>query len=121
MRHLSSLTRSTTSFVAYAVATPRRRSMGALYVSRVSYVWGATPAGRMHLPAYVWSHIMNDFKNILIALHNDEDGAGATEYIILLVLIACVVISIVKLFGSTISGKYDKANEAIARDVDFGT
>ncbi len=62
---------------------------------------------------------MNDLKNILIALHNDEDGAGATEYIILLILIACVVISIVKVFGSTISAKFDKANTSVGVEVDF--
>ena len=62
---------------------------------------------------------MNDFKNILIALHNDEDGAGATEYIILLILIACVVIAIVKLFGSTISQKFEKANASVDGELVF--
>jgi Flp pilus assembly pilin Flp len=62
---------------------------------------------------------MNNFKNILIALHHDEDGAGATEYIILLILIACVVISIVKLFGQTIQAKFEKANSSVQGEVDF--
>ena len=62
---------------------------------------------------------MTDLKNLLIALHNDEDGAGATEYIILLILIACVVIAIVKLFGSTISTKFNKANTSVNSEVDF--
>ena len=62
---------------------------------------------------------MTDLKNLLIALHNDEDGAGATEYIILLILIACVVIAIVKLFGSTVSQKFDKANTSVKGEVDF--
>ena len=62
---------------------------------------------------------MTDLKNLLIALHNDEDGAGATEYIILLILIACVVIAIVKLFGSTVSEKFDKANSSVEEEVDF--
>ncbi len=62
---------------------------------------------------------MTDLKNLLIALHNDEDGAGATEYIILLILIACVVIAIVKIFGSTVSEKFDKANSSVENEVDF--
>ena len=49
----------------------------------------------------------------------DEDGATATEYIILLILIACFVIAIVKLFGSTVSGKFDDANQAVTDDVTF--
>lgn len=52
-------------------------------------------------------------------LHEDEEGAGATEYIILLILIACVVIGIVKVFGTTVSKKYDDANEKVAKDVEF--
>ena len=52
-------------------------------------------------------------KNNLLSLHNDESGATATEYIILLVLIACFVIGIVKTFGSTLSGKYGDAEKAV--------
>ncbi len=52
-------------------------------------------------------------------LHTDEDGAGATEYIILLILIACVVISVVKLFGETISTKFDDADEVVQKEVEF--
>lgn len=62
---------------------------------------------------------MNEFKNILAAFHNDEDGATATEYIILLILIACFVIAIVKLFGSTVSSKYDSANTGVQKQVTF--
>ena len=52
---------------------------------------------RLALNSKKWSNIdpntsrrivMQKFKNLAIALHNDEDGATATEYIILLVLIA---------------------------------
>ena len=60
-----------------------------------------------------------DLKNMLVALHNDEDGATATEYIILLILIACFVIAIVKLFGSTVSDKFNSANEKVKSDVKF--
>ena len=56
---------------------------------------------------------MNNFKNLAIALHNDEDGATATEYIILLVLIACFVIAIVALFGETIKNLFIDAQEEV--------
>lgn len=62
---------------------------------------------------------MTDLKNLLLAFHNDEDGAGATEYIILLILIACVVIAIVKVFGSTISSKFGAANSSVSTSVVF--
>ena len=73
----------------------------------------------MRLGTMYGEYDMNDFKSILVALHNDEDGAGATEYIILLILIACVVISIVKVFGSTVSSKFNKANSSVKDVVDF--
>ena len=50
----------------------------------------------------------------------DESGATATEYIILLILIACVVIAVVKLFGNTVSAKFDSANDAVRRELTFG-
>ena len=49
----------------------------------------------------------------------DEDGATATEYIILLILIACFVIAIVKLFGSTVSDKFNSANNSVVANVTF--
>lgn len=60
-----------------------------------------------------------DLKNLLIAFHSDEDGATATEYIILLILIACFVIAIVKLFGNTVSEKFNNANDAVVTKVTF--
>lgn len=57
--------------------------------------------------------------NNLLALHNDEDGATSTEYIILLILIACFVIAIVKVFGATVSQKFDSANTAVEGEVVF--
>ena len=58
-------------------------------------------------------------KELLMMLHNDEDGATATEYIILLILIACFVIAIVKLFGSTVSSKFGAANSSVTSQVVF--
>ena len=51
------------------------------------------------------------------AFHADESGATATEYIILLILIACVVIAIVKLYGQTASEKYDLAADTVRKEV----
>jgi pilus assembly protein Flp/PilA len=62
---------------------------------------------------------MNTLKDMLVALHSDEDGATATEYIILLILIACVVIAMVKAFGSTVSTKFSEANNKVKSDVKF--
>ncbi len=60
---------------------------------------------------------MNALKNLLAAFHSDEDGATATEYIILLILIACFVIAIVKIFGKTVSSKFGAANTEVITEV----
>ena len=62
---------------------------------------------------------MNELMNILKTFHNDECGAGSTEYILLLILIACVVISVVKMFGATVEQKYANANMEVEVAVDF--
>ena len=62
---------------------------------------------------------MNTIQGRLRALHEDEQGAGATEYIILLILIACVIISIVKVFGTTLRSKYERGEEKVNKDVKF--
>ncbi len=59
----------------------------------------------------------NEFTALLSQIHNDESGATATEYIILLVCVACFVIAAVKLFGQTVSEKMREAQESVARDV----
>ena len=58
-------------------------------------------------------------KDLMMKLHNNEDGATATEYIILLILIACFVIAIVKLFGTTVSSKFTNANNSVTSQVTF--
>ncbi len=60
-------------------------------------------------------------KQSLTQLHNDESGATATEYIILLVLIACFCIAVVKAFGSTVSSKFEAAQKKVEEDVTFGS
>ena len=62
---------------------------------------------------------METVKDLLIALHEDESGATATEYVILLILIACFVIAIVNTFGTTVSEKFNSANSGIEQDVTF--
>ena len=62
---------------------------------------------------------MDTVKDALVAFHNDEDGATATEYIILLILIACFVIAIVKVFGGTVSEKFASANSGVESLVSF--
>lgn len=57
---------------------------------------------------------MNDLKRQIIALHHNESGATATEYIILLILVACFVIAVVKLFGQTVSSKFGEGQTAVA-------
>lgn len=51
--------------------------------------------------------------------HADETGATATEYIILLILIACFVIAIVKVYGKTASSKVRAADEVVKKEVTF--
>ncbi|MEM1349171.1 MAG: Flp family type IVb pilin [Myxococcota bacterium] len=61
---------------------------------------------------------MNELKNLLIALRNDEGGAGATEYVILLILIACVAVGVVQVFGETVEGKFDDASESSQEEIE---
>ena len=56
---------------------------------------------------------MNNFKDMLVQFHKDEDGATATEYIILLILIACIIIAMVAAFGSVIKDKFTKAKDQV--------
>ena len=62
---------------------------------------------------------MDTLEELMVAFHNDENGATATEYIILLILIACFVIAIVQTFGSTISEKFNSANQGVQDMVKF--
>lgn len=62
---------------------------------------------------------IDTFKRALADFHNNEDGATATEYIILLILVACFIIAIVKYYGETVSQKYQAANEVVVKDVTY--
>ena len=56
---------------------------------------------------------MQDLKQALVAFHNDQDGATSTEYIIVLILIACIIIGIVGAFGSVLSQKFTDAKNEV--------
>ena len=49
----------------------------------------------------------------------NQKGATATEYVILLVLVACTIIAIARLYGETIESKYRWADVRIVKSVTF--
>lgn len=60
-----------------------------------------------------------NFKNLLLTIHQNEEGATATEYIVLLVLVACFIIAVVKMFGQTVSEKYRWADQGVSKFVTY--
>jgi len=62
---------------------------------------------------------MDALRNLFEELLLDESGATATEYLVLLILIACFVIYVVKVFGDTLKHKYANATNAIERELTF--
>lgn len=62
---------------------------------------------------------MERVTNIASRLHRDEGGVTATEYIVLLILIACFVIGVVKTYGETLENKYADATNGVNRLVTF--
>ena len=55
-------------------------------------------------------------KGVSSAIHeldNDEEGVTATEYVILLVLVACFIIAVVALFGEELRRTYQQALDAL--------
>lgn len=65
------------------------------------------------------SQMMRGLMGCLESFHEDEEGATATEYIILLILIACFVIAIVKIYGVTVSRKFQAADELVRKEVNY--
>ena len=57
---------------------------------------------------------MELLKKTLIALHQDEEGATATEYVILLVLVACFIIGVVAAFGDELEQTFTEGQEAVS-------
>jgi len=62
---------------------------------------------------------MTAFIKLIQDFHEDEAGATATEYIVLLILVACFIILVVKQFGQTISEKFGWADERVTKFVVF--
>ena len=58
-----------------------------------------------------------DVKALLKRLHEDEEGQGMTEYIIILVLIAVFVILVVKFFGQKIKDLFGQSTQALNKQV----
>ena len=56
-------------------------------------------------------------KALLKRFHEDEEGQGMTEYIIILVLIAIFVILVVKIFGKKIKGLFGQSTNALNKQV----
>lgn len=51
------------------------------------------------------------------AFHSDERGVTATEYVVLLVLVAAAIIAVIAVFGEQIERLYHQAVEVLRRDV----
>lgn len=50
-------------------------------------------------------------------LHDEQKAATATEYVVLLVLVACAIIFIIAIFGERIDNLYQQAVDVLHRDV----
>ncbi len=49
----------------------------------------------------------------------NQKGATTTEYLILLILVACMIIAVVKIYGETIESKYRWADVRVVKSVTF--
>lgn len=63
------------------------------------------------------SSVANLLRNTLCQLHRDEEGATATEYVVILVLVACFIIAIVALYGDTFWRRWQMAVEVVKKFV----
>jgi pilus assembly protein Flp/PilA len=55
--------------------------------------------------------------NALARLHADDEGATATEYIIILVLVVAATVVLWKQFGKMISSKFQGARDKIEHNL----
>jgi pilus assembly protein Flp/PilA len=58
---------------------------------------------------------MTTFKNAMVRLISDEEGASAVEYGLLVSLIAVVIIAVVRTLGQNAKGKFDTAAAGIGQ------
>ncbi len=63
---------------------------------------------------------MHTVRDMILMLHEDEEAAVATEYLILLVLIACVSMVVAGVFKRTTKLKMKEGNDAVRNDSQFG-
>ena len=61
--------------------------------------------------------LKTDLRAVVRRFHRDERGATATEYVVLLVLIACFIIAIVALYGDTLHRRWQMAVEVVRKFV----
>ncbi len=54
-------------------------------------------------------------------VHRSEDGASSVEYGLLIALIAAVIVISVGLFGTAVSGQFDKTCESFRDDGGIAT
>ncbi len=59
-----------------------------------------------------------DFKGVAKRFHEDETGQGMTEYIIIIVLVAILVLFVVKAFGGKIKGLFKKSTETLGSETE---
>lgn len=57
---------------------------------------------------------MTTLTNLIQAFHNEEEGATATEYIIMVVLIACFLITMIGLFGEAVGEKFTESTSDVS-------
>lgn len=81
--------------------------------------WFILPNADKDTMKNIKKNILTPLRQRLTAFHQDTYAATSTEYIILLILIACFVIAIVKVYGSTASKKFRAADEKVTKQVTF--
>ena len=63
---------------------------------------------------------MRRVRDMILMLHEDEEAVVATEFLLLLVLIACVSMVIAGVFKRTTKLKMREGNDAVRNDSQFG-
>ncbi len=59
-----------------------------------------------------------DVRGMVKKFHEDETGQGMTEYIIIIVLVAILVLFVVKAFGGKIKGLFKKSTETLGNETE---
>lgn len=64
--------------------------------------------------------MMSRVREMCAAFHADEEAVVATEYLLLLILIACVGMAVVIQLGRTSQRKFQRTGTVVGRNQDFG-